>query len=188
MAGFPAMGVGALAWPGRVTARFGIPDLTTAGRSEIRAVYGGFGVLMATVLLVALQRTDLRAGILLTFTCALGGMAAGRVLSALTDRQIDRRPLCYLLLEPNHPMCLAPGLISRPTGRFCTPPLAGAARAPRQTPAQSPPREHRSHQRYCWQRGQKYSRRVVTVILATGVPQSKQGSAARSNTAKRKSE
>lgn len=99
MAAFLLMGVGALARPTLVTAQFGMPDLTAAGRNEVRAVYGGFGVLMAWMLLIALQRADLRGGILLTLACALGGMAAGRVLSALIDRRIDRWPLCYLLLE-----------------------------------------------------------------------------------------
>jgi hypothetical protein len=96
---FLLMGAGALAKPTLVTAQFGMPDLTAAGRNEIRAVYGGFGVAMAGVLLVALQRADLRGGILLTLACALGGMAAGRVCSALFDRGIDRWPLRYLLLE-----------------------------------------------------------------------------------------
>jgi hypothetical protein len=99
MGAFLLMGVGALARPTLVTAQFGMPDLTAAGRNEVRAVYGGFGALMAGVLLVALQRADLRAGILPTLACALGGMAAGRVLSALIDRGIAKSPLCYLLLE-----------------------------------------------------------------------------------------
>jgi hypothetical protein len=72
MAAFLLMGMGALARPTLVTAQFGMPDLTAAGRNEVRAVYGGFGVLMAWMLLIALQ---------------------------LIDRRIDRWPLCYLLLE-----------------------------------------------------------------------------------------
>jgi hypothetical protein len=108
MGAFLLMGVGALARPTLVTAQFGMSELTAAGRNEVRAVYGGFGVLMAGVLVVALQRAELRGGILLTLACALGGMAAGRALSGLIDRRIDRWPLCYLLLEA----VLAPLLLS----------------------------------------------------------------------------
>ena len=38
------MGVGATAKPAFVMAQFGILDLTPAGRNEVRAVYGGFGI------------------------------------------------------------------------------------------------------------------------------------------------
>ena len=97
--GFVAMGLGALVRPTLVTAQFGIPDLTPAGRSEVRAVYGGFGLAMAGVLGVALGQPALRGGIVLAIAAALGGMAAGRLLSALSDRRIDRLPLFYLVLE-----------------------------------------------------------------------------------------
>jgi hypothetical protein len=97
--GFVVMGLGAIVRPVLVTAQFGIVELTLAGRNEVRAVYGGFGVLMAGVLLVALQQAALREGILVAVAAALGGMAAGRLVSALIDRAIDRTPLCYLVLE-----------------------------------------------------------------------------------------
>ena len=38
------MGFGAIAKPAFVTAQFGILELTQAGRNEVRAVYGGFGI------------------------------------------------------------------------------------------------------------------------------------------------
>ncbi len=38
------MGIGATAKPTWVTARFGMPVLMRAGRNEVRAVYGGFGL------------------------------------------------------------------------------------------------------------------------------------------------
>ena len=97
--GFSAMGLGALVRPTLVTAQFGIPDLSSAGRSEVRAVYGGFGLAMAGVLVVALNQPALRGGVVLAIAAALGGMAAGRLLSALADRRIDRLPLLYLVLE-----------------------------------------------------------------------------------------
>jgi hypothetical protein len=97
--GFRVMGLGALVRPVLVTAQFGIFDLTPAGRNEIRAVYGGFGILVAVALLVALRQPVLRDGILFTVAAALAGMAAGRAASVAIDRTIDRLPLCYLVLE-----------------------------------------------------------------------------------------
>lgn len=41
------MGVGAIAKPAFVTAQFGILELTPAGSSEVRAVYGVCGILFA---------------------------------------------------------------------------------------------------------------------------------------------
>jgi hypothetical protein len=99
IAGFTVMGIGAIAKPALVTAQFGILELTPAGRNEVRAVYGGFGVCMALALLVALRQAELRDGVLFTVALALGGMAAGRVVSAAVDRGIDRAPLGYLCLE-----------------------------------------------------------------------------------------
>ena len=99
IAGFTVMGVGAIAKPALVTAQFGILELTPAGRSEVRAVYGGFGIFMALALLVALRQPELRDGVLFAVAAALGGMAAGRLVSAAIDRTIDRKPLGYLALE-----------------------------------------------------------------------------------------
>ena len=99
IAGFTVMGIGAIARPAFVTAQFGILELTPAGRNEVCAVYGGFGVFMALALTVALRQPELRAGILFAVAAALGGMAAGRLASAAIDRTIDRAPLGYLLLE-----------------------------------------------------------------------------------------
>ena len=74
-------------------------DLTAAGRNEVRAVYGGFGVMIAVALVAALQMPALRAGILVAVAAALGGMGGGRVVSAVIDRTIGKVPLCYLILE-----------------------------------------------------------------------------------------
>jgi hypothetical protein len=96
---FAIMGVGALAAPLLVTRQFGIPTLTAEGRSEVRAVYGGFGIAIAAVLLVAIREPSLRAGVCTTVASALAGMAAGRVVSAALDRTIGRAPALYLVLE-----------------------------------------------------------------------------------------
>lgn len=97
--GFLVMGGAAIVTPIRVTEQFGIPVLTAAGRNEVRAVYGGFGLAMAGLLATVLVLPDLRAGVTLTIGVALGGMAGGRLLSALMDRTIGRFPLFYLGLE-----------------------------------------------------------------------------------------
>lgn len=93
------MGIGAIFNPVLVTRQFGIFELTTAGRNEVRAVYGGFGVFIALALLMALRQPELREGVLFAVAAALGGMATGRLVSAAIDRAIDRAPLGYLVLE-----------------------------------------------------------------------------------------
>lgn len=98
-AGFTAMGTGALLAPLIITRQFDIGTLTVAGRNEIRAVYGGFGLAMAAMLTVALWCPSLRTGICLTTAAALAGMAAGRIASAIADSRIPGYPLFYLVLE-----------------------------------------------------------------------------------------
>jgi len=98
-AGFTAMGTGALFAPLIITRQFDIGTLTVAGRNEIRAVYGGFGLAMAAMLTVALWCPSLRTGICLTTAAALAGMAAGRIASAIADSRIPGYPLFYLVLE-----------------------------------------------------------------------------------------
>ncbi len=80
---FAGMGVFALAAPARLVAPFGITLAAATGRSEVRAVYGGFGLAIAAVLAAAAALPDLRTGVLITVGAALAGMAAGRVVSAL---------------------------------------------------------------------------------------------------------
>lgn len=93
------MGIGALLKPVAVTAQFDVPELSSAGRNEVRAVYGGFGVMLAAALGVALHHPEIRHGVLFTVAAALAGMAAGRVVSAAIDRRFDAWPLRYCLLE-----------------------------------------------------------------------------------------
>ena len=96
---FAVMGVGALVVPDRVTEQFDVPTLTIAGRNEVRAVYGGFGIAMAAMLIVASTSMDLRLGVGLTIGVALIGMAVGRLVSAVIDRSLPSRPLMYLVVE-----------------------------------------------------------------------------------------
>jgi hypothetical protein len=97
--GFALMGIGAIVKPNVVTQQFGIPQLSVAGRSEVRGVYGGFGLALAAILVVALVIPDVRTGITITAAVALLGMAAGRIISALIDRSLPRVALLYLVIE-----------------------------------------------------------------------------------------
>ncbi|QIS09496.1 DUF4345 domain-containing protein [Nocardia arthritidis] len=87
---FLAMGIHAIAAPAMLVRPFGIRLDQAVSRAEVRAVYGGFGFAMAAVLaLAAFHPGSLRTGITVTVAAALGGMAFGRLLSALLG---DRTP------------------------------------------------------------------------------------------------
>ena len=96
---FALMGVASIIAPTLTTAQFGIHELNRDGRNEVRAVYGGFGLAMAGVLIAAARMPDIRSGVTLAVGLALGGMAAGRALSAMMDRGIGRKPVFYMCLE-----------------------------------------------------------------------------------------
>ena len=96
---FALMGGGALASPLLVSRQFDISILTAAGRNEVRAVCGGFGLAMAACLAAALVYPDLRVGVCLTVAAALAGMACGRLISAMMDQTLGRLPAAYLALE-----------------------------------------------------------------------------------------
>jgi len=83
---FVGMGLLALASPESITSPFGMPTLTPAGRNEVRAVYGGFGLAVAAMLVLALNDPTLRPGVLLAVAASVGGMAAGRLVAALVER------------------------------------------------------------------------------------------------------
>ena len=83
---FFGMGVYALAAPAALVRPFGITLGESASRSEVRAVYGGFGLAIAGVLVfAALEQGDIRTGVAVTVGAALVGMAVGRVYSAVVD-------------------------------------------------------------------------------------------------------
>lgn len=90
---FAAMGVYALAAPAALARPFGIVIDSPVARSEIRAVYGGFGLAIAAVLVVAAADDDLRPGIAVTVAAALAGMAVGRVLSRMADKPTPFYPI-----------------------------------------------------------------------------------------------
>ncbi len=93
---FLGMGIYALAAPAALIRPFRITADTPESRSEVRAVYGGFGIAVAAALGVAVfHGGDLRQGVLLTVALALTGMAAGRVFSRLVDRATAFYPIWF---------------------------------------------------------------------------------------------
>jgi len=99
--GFAAMGLGALARPALVLEQFGVSVATAAGRNEVRAVYGGFGLAVAALLVVAALGDPATAeGMVVAVAFALVGMAAGRLLSAAGERPKGLYPVwAYFAIE-----------------------------------------------------------------------------------------
>ena len=99
--GFAGMGVAALVRPALIWAPFGVAPTTPEARNEVRAVYGGFGLAVAALLIGADSASAaFRDGVLASVAVALGGMAAGRVLSALVEpKALIGWPGFFLLVE-----------------------------------------------------------------------------------------
>ncbi|MET3961191.1 Na+/glutamate symporter [Marmoricola sp. OAE513] len=84
--GFAGMGVAALVRPALIWAPFGAEPTTPEARNEVRAVYGGFGIALAVLLLLSDDATaGVRDGVLLAVAVALFGMAAGRLVGAFLE-------------------------------------------------------------------------------------------------------
>ena len=98
---FHGMGFYALAAPAALVRPFGTTLGGDASRSEVRAVYGGFGLAIAGVLAYAAAAGgDIRQGILITVGAALAGMAFGRLAAAvLGDRTAFYPNWFYCLVE-----------------------------------------------------------------------------------------
>ncbi len=96
--GFALMGLAAFARPRTLVAMLGLTAETPDSRNEIQAVYGGFGLAMAAVLIAPHWHPALQAGIALTVGLALAGMAAGRLIAALRERP-GRWPAIFFVIE-----------------------------------------------------------------------------------------
>ncbi|MEV6427563.1 DUF4345 domain-containing protein [Nocardia sp. NPDC051463] len=93
---FCAMGGFALIAPAALGRPFGIRVETPTSRSEIRAVYGGFGIAVAAMLWwAATGGTDRHAGIVTAVGIALAGMACGRLLSRILDTATPFYPIWF---------------------------------------------------------------------------------------------
>ncbi len=84
---FLVMGLGGLAVPARVLRPFGITLEGATARTEVRAVYGGFGLAMAGLLgWAAVEPADpMRRGATLAVAVAMLGMAGGRLVARFVE-------------------------------------------------------------------------------------------------------
>ena len=83
---FAAMGLLTLVRPRSIGAIVDIRLDAADARNEVRAVYGGFGLAMAAVLVVAMRVPRLHDGIVACVALALAGMVVGRLVSAVIER------------------------------------------------------------------------------------------------------
>lgn len=96
---FAGMGAYALVAPARLAAPFRLDVTTPESRSEIRAVYGGFGLAMAATLWwAATDAGGPHTGAVWAVGAALAGMAVGRVVSRVFDSATPFYPLSFYLL------------------------------------------------------------------------------------------
>ena len=90
---FLGMGGYGLVAPAALIRPFGVGLPGPEARTEIRAVYGGFGVAMAAVLTVAAVRPGPAAtGAVTAVAAALLGMAGGRLLARLAEAPVAFYP------------------------------------------------------------------------------------------------
>jgi Domain of unknown function (DUF4345) len=94
-----ALGVMALAMPMQLLRGVGITVVGRAGRSEIRAVYGGFPLAVVGLLCATFAMPTVANGILLALAVVTLGMPAGRIFSALLDRGIGKLPMVFTVIE-----------------------------------------------------------------------------------------
>lgn len=93
---FLGMGVYGLAAPVSLIRPFGVELPVPEARTEIRAVYGGFGVAMAGVLfLAAADIGAMRRGIALTVAMAFLGMAFGRIVARFVEKPSRFYPIWF---------------------------------------------------------------------------------------------
>ncbi|GIH95136.1 DUF4345 family protein [Planobispora siamensis] len=98
---FLGMGVLGLFAPAALIRPFRITADSAEARSEVRAVYGGFGVAVGGLLLAALADVGgTRTGVLVTVAASLLGMAFGRLVGRAIERPEAFYPIwCYFWVE-----------------------------------------------------------------------------------------
>jgi hypothetical protein len=94
-----ALGIAALVKPATLLSGFGLPAQTLDARNEVRAVYGGFPIAVAALVIWSLTGAEQAEGILLALAVASFGMALGRLVSAAIDGSIGRQPALFIGIE-----------------------------------------------------------------------------------------
>ncbi|TCO44961.1 uncharacterized protein DUF4345 [Kribbella antiqua] len=92
---FAGMGVLGLASPAALVRPFGIQVAGPHARTEVRAVYGGFGIAVAGLLVVAAFDDGIRRGAVIAVAVALAGMATGRLIGRIFDRPATFYPIWF---------------------------------------------------------------------------------------------
>ncbi|MCA2228451.1 DUF4345 family protein [Nonomuraea aurantiaca] len=93
---FLGMGVYGLVAPAALIRPFRIVADSAEARTEVRAVYGGFGVAVGGLLLAAAADVGgMRTGVVVTIAISLLGMAVGRLVARLVERPSAFYP-CWL--------------------------------------------------------------------------------------------
>lgn len=105
-----ALGLAAMLRPATLLAGFGIVATGRNARNEIRAVYGGFPIAAAALVLWSLVGARHGDGILIALAMASLGMALGRLASAAIDRGIGRLPMLFVAVELALAALLAAGV------------------------------------------------------------------------------
>lgn len=95
---FFCMGATALVRPRSVVSFVQLVPETVDARNEVRAVYGGFGVAVSALLVLASYDKDIRSGVLLAVAVALLGMAVGRLISLFIERP-GKWPVLFIFME-----------------------------------------------------------------------------------------
>ena len=94
-----ALGLAALARPGTLLAGLGLAAEGVDARNEVRAIYGGFPLAVAGLVVWSMSGGAHAAGILLALAVTSLGMALGRLMSAVIDRRIGRLPTLFVAVE-----------------------------------------------------------------------------------------
>lgn len=93
---FLVMGVYGLVAPAALVRPFRIVADSVEARTEIRAVYGGFGIAIAVLLvLAAADIGEIRPGAIVAVALALLGMAFGRLAARVVERPARFYPIWF---------------------------------------------------------------------------------------------
>jgi hypothetical protein len=93
---FAGIGMFGLVAPTALVRPFRMELPVPEARTEVRAVYGGFGVAVAALLVAAaLDVGGIRRGAVVAVAVALAGMALGRLVGRLVDRPTAFYPIWF---------------------------------------------------------------------------------------------
>jgi hypothetical protein len=97
---YAALGAVCLVQPERVPATFAAAEPPAPYRNEIRAIYGGFPLALAGVLVWATGASDpVREGVVLAAAVSTAGMALGRLVSVAIERPGSGSPWLWFGIE-----------------------------------------------------------------------------------------